>query len=136
MAIDTIHMLHPKLALPVYTKIIGPRFNSYTVGNIYEMRLSDEERAKERGQKPPFNYVHDSLLIAKEKMALEDVPDILLAFDKNTQMKDEAMNATFDNKGEVLVLVFLRLDKAKDFVMEGLEAVHKEFDKYSLEEGS
>lgn len=134
MAIDTISQMHPKLALPVYTEIVSPQSNTYEVGEIYDRRIEDSERAMERDQEGPYNYIHDALLISKRKINIDEVPNILLAFDKDTEYRNEALEKIHTVNGEVLILVFLRIDKAKGMVLEGLESVHKNMRKESVED--
>lgn len=134
MAIDTISSLHPKLALPLYTKITHPRMNDYKVGEVYEMRLNDPERARERGQKGPLHYVHECMLLSMQQMDIEQVPDILLAFDQLTTSRSEALDSIPDDNGEVVILIFLRLDVAKGIVTDGIEAVHETFNREALED--
>lgn len=134
MAIESVARWHPKLALPLYTKITHPRRNDYQIGTVYEVRIEDPDRAKERGQHPPFNYIHESLLIHKEEMDLDDIPDILLAFDTGERSRESAYDSIIHDDGRVVFLVFLRLDKAKGVVTDGLEAVHKELTKEATED--
>jgi len=134
MAIDTLSQRHPKHALPLYTKIAHPKANTYTVGEVYEMRVSDPERARERDQRGPMNYVHEAMLLSMQKMNIEQVPDILLAFDQLTTSRSEALDSITDYNGEVVILIFLRLDVAKGIVTDGLETVHKTFTKESMED--
>lgn len=122
------------MKLPLYTQIDDPRFNTYDVGEVYQIRIEDEERADETDQDGPFNYVHDALLVAKQEMKLGDLPGPLLGFDLNAQSASEAEDryppgGTDDNR-DVVLLVYLRLDKAKEFVsqnpMESLEKTEVE----------
>lgn len=133
MSKDTIAYPGPKHCLPVYTAIKHPMHNDYSLGEVYEMNIEEPDRAKDRGQKPPYNHVHDSLLIAKRRCKVEDIDDILLAFDKDTRDKDEAVERIHSHDGEAVILVFLRLDKAKGMVTEGLEAVHETMTKEDIE---
>lgn len=134
MAIDTIEQWHPKLALPLYTKITDPRQNDYTVGQVYEMRILDPDRARDRDQKGPYNYVHEAMLISMTTMDLEQVPDILLGFDQLTRSRSDALDSITDNNGEIVMLIFLRLDVAKGIVTDGLETVHKTMSKEATED--
>lgn len=130
MPIDTISQWHPKFALPVYTKIVWENMNDYTVGDIYEMRMEDEENADDRA---PFNYVHEAMLICKRRINIGDTNDMLLAFDLLTRSREEAMEKLVYREGEMLLLVFLRVDMAKKMVENGLDALDKDILVRSLE---
>lgn len=120
MPIEEITGYYPKMALPLYTRIADPKHNQYDVGEVYDIRVEDHERAKETGQDGPFNYVHEAILVAKEEMEVGEIPGPLLAFDLHTaepSKVDERLPPGDSNKGrELIILVFLRLDMAKEFV--------------------
>lgn len=128
MAIDTLSSLHPKFSLPVYTKITYERRNDYEVGNIYEIRVEDTDRA----DKPPYNYIHEAILISKRKIDIGDISDILLAFDTLTRSRDEAIDKLPD-KEDMILLIFLRIDMAKRMVMKGYEGLETEMLKDMME---
>lgn len=128
MAIDTLSSLHPKFSLPVYTKITYERRNDYEVGNIYKIRVEDTDRA----DKPPYNYIHEAILISKRKIDIGDISDILLAFDTLTRSRDEAIDKLPD-KEDMILLIFLRIDMAKRMVMKGYEGLETEMLKDMME---
>lgn len=130
MAIETISAYVPKYALPLYTRITFPNHNDYDVGEKYDIRVEDEERQKEKGGKGPYNYTHESLLIAKEEVRFGAVWDILLAFDGHSKSKEEAIERIFpegqlpDDDTQVVILIFLRLDRVKEWVESDTEVIH------------
>lgn len=125
MAIDTLRGYVPKLALPLYTRITREHQNDYEVGKKYSMRVDDEQRQQEKGGKGPYNYTHEAILVAKEHMTLDEIPDILLAFEAHTSSRSEAIDwlspseGSYDDEEELVVLLFLRLDKAVEWVRSG-----------------
>lgn len=133
MPLHHMSSLHPKYALPVYTEIIDSRINVYEIGEVYEVIIEDPDRAMERGQEPPYNYAHKAILIDKRDIDLDKESDLLLAFDLLTRSRNEAMEKLIGDKQQMVLLVFLRIDKAKGIVTDGLEAVHKDMTKESLE---
>lgn len=134
MSIDTLPQWNPKYALPIYTRITHPRRNDYRVGEVYQMRIEDPERARELGQKPPFVYLHEAMLVSMQTMNIDQVPDIILAFDQNTSSKSNALDSIITDDGEIVMLIFLRLDKAKGLVTDGLEAVHQNMSRKAVED--
>lgn len=150
MPIEGITGYYPKMALPLYTRITDPRHNQYDVGDVYDIRVEDEKRAKETGQDGPFNYIHKALLVAKQEMKLGDVPGPVWAFDLHTddptKLTDRVPGDTSDKDRELVILVFLRLDVAEKFVEDyetifaestsstGIELGFTETDKSSMEE--
>lgn len=135
MAIETVQWYHPKHKLPVYTRITGAGQNSYELGDTYEIRIEDNERASEKGDKPPYNYTHEAILVGEWSVKLSDVPNILLAFDANTDSRKDALKRVvpgsppYPDDKEMLVLTFLRTDAAKEFVMNGPESIPDDFNK-------
>ena len=129
----------PKHALPIYTKITPEGFNDYTVGDKYDMRIDDSDRQNEKGGEGPYNYVHECLLISKEVMEFGDVPDILIAFDGYSKSREEALerispgDTPIENDRVIELLVFLRLDKAKEFIEEGHTPIEYPFRKEDVE---
>jgi len=130
MPTDSSREYFPKLKLPLYTQITDPLRNAYDVGEVYEIRIEDPDRAEETDQDGPFNYVHKALLVAKEETTLGEIPGPLFAFDLNVKSPSEVEEryppgGTGDDR-QVAVLVFLRLDKAKEFVMDNsIESIDK-----------
>lgn len=131
MVIETVRDWNQKLQLPVYTRISTPKQNDYTVGEKYDIRVEDKERQSELGGKGPFRYAHECLLIAKEEYPLAEVPDELLAFDADKASKSEAVAevmaaSDYEDSDLVVVLVFLRLDKTKDWVLKEFTPIDPE----------
>jgi hypothetical protein len=139
MAIETVQQYNPKHKLPVYTHISLPGHNDWSVGDKYDVRIQDKERQKEKGGSGPYNYIHEAVLIAKEQMKYGDVSRIMLGFDAHTTSKSEAEERIFpdiedmDEDTEVVVLVFMRLDRVKDFVTSGMDVIEPGFDKEQAE---
>lgn len=133
MPIDTLRDWYPKLQLPLYTRITTPEQNSYEVGGKYDMRVEDRERQEELGGRGPYTYPHEALLVAREEMKLEDIPDELLGFDTHNTSKKEAVREVFPAdfyKGayerEMVILIFLRLDATRDWVLGEFDTIDPE----------
>lgn len=130
MGIDTVQLYNPKMTLPVYTQIALPKHNDYTVGDKYDIRIKDEDRQDEKEGMGEFNYIHECLLISKRECTWEELPDILKAFDGKSRDKDLVHGHTHPVKGtewedddELVFLIYLRLDKAKEFILNDDEVV-------------
>lgn len=145
MPIDELTKYWPKIKLPVYTKITDPRYNDFTVGDTYEMRIEDSQRVEEHGETGPYNYVHECILIAKEEKKIKDIHPLLLAFDVHTSSRQEALKRlssdeqSWDDEREVEMLVLLRKDAVKEFVTSDMDVledadVTDEFTKEHAEE--
>jgi hypothetical protein len=135
MAIETIEWYHPKHKLPIYTRIVPPEQNSYEVGDTYEIRIEDPKRAEEKGDKRPYNYTHEAILIGVWSLTVSEIPGMLLALDANTSSRQEALNRTvpgsepYPEDREMAVLTFLRKDAAKEFVLNEEESIPDKFNK-------
>ena len=120
MPIDTVKYYNPKMKEPVYVKITTPQQNSYDIFKEYEIRIRDEEN----GEEGPYNYIHEAVLIAKTECKWSKLPDILKAYVANTRDVDEALkrihprgnDGSFDADDEVVILVFLRKERAKGLI--------------------
>ena len=122
MAIETIQDYNQKYQLPVYTEVALPEHNDYELGEKYDIRVEDSERQKEKGGKGPYNYIHESILIAKRRCLFGELEDVTLAFNARTQSRNEAVKdlspgEPLEDDREVVLLVFLRLDKVEGWVM-------------------
>jgi hypothetical protein len=123
MPIDTVKYYNPKMKEPAYVKITTPHQNSYDIFKEYEIRIRDEEN----GEEGPYNYMHEAVLIAKTECEWSKVPDILKAYVANTRDVGEALkrihprgsDSSFAAGDEVVILVFLRSQLAKDLLVSG-----------------
>lgn len=120
MAIDTFKYYHPKMKQLIYGKITTERQNDYTLFNEYEIRVPDEEN----GDEGPYNYTHNTILIGKEVVEWSDVPDLFIAYTAKARDREEAVErihpgkeGSFDSDDEVLLLLFMRVDEAKKFIL-------------------
>lgn len=133
-------MYHPKMSLPVYTKVTDPRYNDYTVGEVYEMRIEDSDRAEHRNISGPYNWLHKALLISKRECKFGELEDVLLAFDAKTKSRSEAVerlspsDITWPDDKDVCLLVFLRMDTAKEFVTSEQDIIPMTFRKDDAEQ--
>lgn len=129
----------PYHALPIYLKITPVEFNDYKVGGEYEIRYEDEVSNNLKDEEGPFNYAHEALLISKQEMEFGDVNPILIAFLGNSRNAEEALEEVcargepYDDDRMVNVLTFLRIDKAKEFVIEGYEKLETPIKKEMFE---
>jgi len=77
--------------------------------------------------------------VGKEKCEYQDLPDILIAFLGNAKKRNLAeWNVSFpmppfDDDREVLLLTFLRLDKAKEYVENDEDVIYPSMDKSAAE---
>ena len=135
MGIETVQWYHPKHKLPLYTRVTSPNQNSYECGETYEIRIEDENRATEKGDKPPYNYTHEAILVGEWSVKLSELPAELLAFDTNTTSKREALQRLLSDEPpypsdkKMVVLTFLRKDKVQEFVKSGAESIPDDFNK-------
>jgi len=139
MPIETVQRYNPKHKLPLYTQISLPGHNDWNVGERYNIRVEDPDRQQEKGGMGAYNHLHESVLVCKEHMKYGDLSRILFGFDANTTSKSEAEERTFpkpdevDEDTDIVLLVFMRLDKVKEFVSSGLEAIEPGFSKEHAE---
>lgn len=121
MPIDTERFYNPKMKCPLYAKLALEEFNDYTLFGEYEIRVPDEEN----GEEGPYNYVFNAILIAKEKVKWSEIPNLVTAYIANTRDIDEAVerihpaseHGSFKPDDELLLLIFMREDEAKTFVV-------------------
>lgn len=122
MPIESFEEYHPMMNLPVYLKLIPDRHNDYSVMSKYDVRIPDAERQSERGGDGPYNYTHECLLIGKQELTWREVPDALLAMLGHTASRSEAIKTVcigegeYDDGRELLLLTYLRLDKAHEWI--------------------
>lgn len=144
MPIDELSKYWPKIKLPLYTKITDPRFNDFTVGEEYDIRIEDPDRVEEKDGSGPYNYIHECILIAKEKLTISELPGLVLAFDAHSRNKNKALkrispdNEKWDNDKEIVLLIFLRKDAVKEYVTSDIEVLEdkditEEFNKEDAE---
>lgn len=118
MGIETEEEYNPRLQHPLYTKIIPPKHNDYTLWEEYEIRVPDEKH----GDDGPYNYVFDALLVGVEETVWGEISPLLIAYTTNTRDAQEAeetihpTDGTFDDDDELVVLFFLREDETKKFI--------------------
>lgn len=120
MPIDTETDYEPRLQHPLYTKIIPPEHNTYTIGDEYEIRIPNDEK----GDDGPYWYAFEAVLVGKERLMWSEIPPLLKAYTAKTRDGIEAKNkihpsgadGDFDADDELLVLFFLRKDETKEFI--------------------
>lgn len=140
MPIETNSPYMPSHALPIYAKIQDPRINEMTVGEIYDIRYEDEGGNSPVRESNCFNYAHKAMLISKTEMEFGDVPPLLMAFVGHSRDGEEAMrricpgNQQYADDRVIEILIFLRVDKAKEFVMGETEPLEPPFTKEDAEQ--
>lgn len=141
MAIETVTFYHPGMRHPLWLKVTTPRQNDYTVGKKYEIRVEDKDRASSEGVMSDYNYAHEALLVGKWIEELQDVPQEVLGYASNSDKWSEVKDILFpwadDESGlpdEVVILCFLRIDKAEELVVDGPESIPGDFNKEAIEE--
>ena len=139
MALMTMPALTAQMDLPIYVKITDEHEHKYQVGKTYEVQVLKNPDEPKGIHSDRYEIIHDGFFIGKEKMRLEDVPDILLAYAADTKSRDEAIQRlkkkrrAWSPETEIVVLFFLRYDKAKEMVMQDIEPEepdHSEIDTY------
>lgn len=109
MAIETIDQSNPIFTLPVYIKITSEEYNGYEVGKSYDVREGED-----------VEYVHRATLISKQEKLMSNLTDIEMAFagcstDKGVVL-ERAFPFDYEPDREVVVLTFIRHDKAQEFI--------------------
>lgn len=121
MAIDTETEYNPRLQHPLYVKIIPEDHNDYELWEEYEIRVPDEEN----GEEGPYNYIFEAILVGMEIGEWQSIPALLKAYTANTRDGQEAQKrihplgreGSFDPDDELAVLIFLRKDETKEFIL-------------------
>lgn len=133
MAIDTAGEYVPEMNLPVYLKLTPPEQNSYELMKKYDVRIPDAPRQEEKGGSGPYNYIHECILVGKTELEWREVPDVLLAVLGHTVSRSDAVETVcvgegeYEDDRELLLLSFLRLDRAQEFVQNGEEVIEPPF---------
>lgn len=133
MPIETFEVYHPMMNLPVYLKLMPERHNDYQLMGKYDVRIPDAERQKEKGGDGPYNYAHECILVGRQEITWREVPDALLAMLGHTDSRKEARETVcigegeYDDDRELLLLTFLRLDKALEWIKEDTDIVEPPF---------
>lgn len=140
MAIDTVSMYHPGMKFPLWLKVSTPKQNDYKEGETYEIRIEDSDRAEEQEGGNTFNYTHEAILVGKWERKLDEVPREVLGYAANADTWGKTKERLFphvsgvnDLPETVLVLCFLRIDRAMELVMEGPECIPNDFNKEVIE---
>lgn len=139
MGLFLVDDYEPKMSLPMYSVITFPKRQDWEVGDTYEIKVEDGDRAEERVDDKPFNPTHEAILIGQEEMKLRSVPPVVLAFDANTSVKGKAIERISSGGGkysedrDVVVLSFVRKDAAISFVQEEYEGIGDKFTKSDTE---
>lgn len=139
MGIDTLPHYNPMYQYPFYLKLIPPEHNDYKVGSKYDMRVEDGERQRDKGGSGPYRYIHEAVLIGKQEYKFEDVPNILIAVLGDSKSRSEALEritpkgTPYPDDRELVLLTFLRLDAAKDFVENDKDIIPSDMSKESVE---
>lgn len=116
----TVDKYYEKLALPMYTAISTQEHMHIEQNEVYDVRLEIERREE-------YVHLHKALLLGDMVAhSVEDIPNILIAFNYETRDEDEALEKLrkyVEADRKIQVLVFLRLDRVKEFVLQGREAI-------------
>ena len=127
MAIETVKLYYPKMKHLVYARLAFPERNDYTVFNEYEIRVPDTDN----GGDGPYNYIHEAFLIAKQRTTWAELPGLVTGYIANTRDAQEAMerihplgeDGSFDDDTELVLLVFMRKDQTKKYILSGDETM-------------
>lgn len=112
----------------IYVKITIPEENDYNLWDEYEIRIADKENSDE-GE---YNYLHEAILISAVEEYWSNIPALLKGYVAKTRKMEKVIekihplgeNGSFDHDDEVVVLIFLRTDKAKDFIVSDTNVLH------------
>ena len=133
MPIDTEEVYTPQMNLPVYLKLIPPEQNSYEMNKKYDIRIPDAQRQDEKGGEGPYNYTHECLCVGTQELTWSEVSDVLLAVLAHTPSRSEAIKTVcvgdgeYDDTRELVLVTFIRLDRAKAWVENGEEVIEPPF---------
>lgn len=110
MGIDTLSHKKECVTLPIYPKISSPKHNDYTVGEVYDVRLTKDA---------DLEYAHKVKLVAKIEKKFKDIDPYVLALATGEESATDAKKSVvFDDDQDILVLYYLRMDKVEEFVRE------------------
>lgn len=129
MPIETISSYIPKYKLPVFTRIVDEKVNDYTVGETYEFRIEDGDRAEEADEQKTFSWPFEAILVGKERMEFGQVDNMVLAFNGHSVSRSEAIENIcpgtnrWDDDKEVAVLTFANVESIKDWVQSDAEVI-------------
>lgn len=133
MPIDTEEVYTPQMNLPVYLKLIPPEHNNYEMNKKYDIRIPDAQRQDEKGGDGPYNYAHECLCVGTQELTWSEVSDVLLAVLAHTPSRSEAIeticigDGEYDGTRELVLVTFIRLDRAKAWVENGEEVIEPPF---------
>lgn len=125
MAIETVTQYNPSYTLPLYIVIKrANRAENGDVGDKFDIRIEDKERQDEKGGKGPYNYMHESILIAQRICKWRELKDITKAYLAHSRDREDVHSFTHPSEDgewkeddEVMLRVFIRLDAARDFII-------------------
>lgn len=133
MPIDTEEVYTPQMNLPVYLKLIPPEHNNYEMNKKYDIRIPDAQRQDEKGGDGPYNYAHECLCVGTQELTWSEVSDVLLAVLAHTPSRSEAIeticigDGEYDGTRELVLVTFIRLDRAEAWVENGEEVIEPPF---------
>lgn len=139
MAIETVKWYHPQMRLPLWAKLEVKERNLYKVGKTYDIRVKDIQRQEEQGGEGPYNYTHQSVLVAKREVKYGDIDPVMLALlgnHKNPEEVKDRLSLGIDGDiedEELVLLIFMRIDKAKEMVVSDDEIIVGSFVKEEVE---
>lgn len=129
MTIHTSIGYYPKMTLPIYTVIKRPKYSGLEVGDKADVRVDDYDRQSDKEGRGDYNYIHEALVVGKRESTWSELEDMLKAFDANAQKREKVNrrlhpgDTTMDEVGwadddDVVVFFLLRLDAARDFILD------------------
>ena len=123
----TMPALTTQMDMPIYVKITDEHEHKYQIGKPYEVQVLANPDEPKGTHSDRYQVIHDGFFIGKQVMKLEDVPDMLLAYAADTKSRKEAIERlkkkrrAWSEQTEIVVLFFMRFDKAKEMVMQDAE---------------
>lgn len=127
MSIDTAQEYKQQFGLPLYLKVTTDEHNHWEYGKKYSMRVKDERFEKRNAQEHPYNNMHECLYLgALTAPKIEDFPPMLVAFAAETRSMsevEEKWKKYEESDSDIMIGLFLRLDMAENFILNGLEAI-------------
>jgi len=137
-AIKEVHILREdvyrqQLGLPLYLVITNESRYDMTVNHRYIVKMRDEEEGYD-------HYLHEAIALGfRSYSTINDIPPMVMALlteEKSASEAKEKLHRYEVDHDEIHVIVMLRLDKTKEFVLEGLNSIESDASAEKAAEGS
>lgn len=139
MGIETVGYYNPLHAQPVYVHVRAANRNDLSTGEVAQIRYDDEGRAHDGQEGGAFNYAHEALTVAQRTVRYDALDPRTLALAGFTNDRQTAIERVFpggkepDDDRKLTVIVFVRMDKMKEWIETGMEPIEPPFEKQDCE---